>query len=137
MIDHDELMRYLDGELDPDRVRDVEEALERSTELKRELMLFRTMKHDLREVGAGMRTTESVWLSMNRRLTRPAGWILLVAGVVVWVAYGAYTFLTGGDALWEKVALSAVIVGMAVLLVSAFVDRHHDLKTDPYREIER
>lgn len=137
MIDHEELMRYLDGELAPDRVRAVEEALERSTELKRELMLFRTMKHDLREVGTGMRTTESVWTNVNRRLTRPVGWILLVAGVAVWVAYGAYTFLTSGDALWEKVALSAVIVGMAILLLSAFVDRHHDLKTDPYKEIER
>ncbi len=137
MIGHDELMAYLDGELAPDRVRAVEEALERSTELKRELMVFRAMKTDLRELGAGMKRTESVWTAVNRRLTRPVGWVLLVAGIAVWVAYGVYTYLTGGYALWEKVALSAVIIGMAILLLSAFVDRYQDLKTDPYKEIER
>lgn len=137
MIGHDELMQYLDGELGPERARAVEEDLERSTELRRELHVFRTMKEDLGEIGARMGTRRTVWEEVNSRLTRPMGWVLFVVGAVVWVAYGVFTYLTGADALWEKLAVSAVVVGLALLLTSAFVDRFRDLKTDPYKEIRR
>ena len=137
MIGHDELMRYLDGELDPDRSRAVEEALERSTELRREMMVFRSLKVDLNELGASMDERPTVWTDLNRRLTRPVGWTLFLAGALVWVAYGAYTYLTGAEALWEKVATSAVVVGLATLLLTAAVDRYRDLKTDPYKELRR
>lgn len=137
MIGHDELMRYLDGELPPDRARAVEEAVERDTELKRELGVFRAMKADLSEIGARMDTKSTVWDDVNRRLTRPLGWVLFLVGAVVVVAYGAYAYLTGADALWEKLAVSAIVVGLAMLLVSTLIDRYRDLKTDPYREIQR
>ena len=114
MITHDELMRYLDGELPPERARAVEEAVERSTELRRELTIFRRMKTDLKEMGAAMEPERTIW-----------------------VAYGAYAYLTGADALWAKLATSAIVVGLAMLLGSALVDRWRDLKTDPYKEIER
>lgn len=137
MIGNDELMRYLDGELAPERVRVVEAELERSTELRRELQLFGSMKSDLAEIGASMKSRRTVWGAVNRRLTRPLGWVLLVVGAVVWVAYGMFTYLTGADALWEKLTAGAVVVGLALLLTSAFVDRFRDLKTDPYKEIRR
>ena len=137
MIQHDELMRYLDGELPPERARAVEEALEESTELRREYMIFRRLKTDLHDLGAAMDTTDTVWDTVNRRLTRPFGWGLFIAGAVIWVAYGTFAYLTGADALWEKLATSAVVVGAALLLVTALVDRWQDLKTDPYKEIQR
>lgn len=137
MIEREELMRYLDGELPPDRRLAFEEALERSTELRRELALFRSMKSDLREIGAEMSTGRSVWGSVNERLTRPIGWILFGIGMAVWISYGVYTYLSGADALWEKVTVSAVVVGLAMLLMSTLVDRYQDLKTDPYRGIQR
>lgn len=137
MISHDELMRYLDGELPTDRARAVEEAMETSTELRREYTIFRRMKTDLRDMGAGMEPDHTVWGAVNRKLTRPMGWVLFLVGAVIWVAYGVYAYLTGGEALWEKLATSAVVVGLGMLLVSALVDRWRDLKTDPYKEIER
>ena len=137
MISHDELMRYLDGELPPERAREVESALETSTELRREYIIFRQMKEDLQTMGADMTTRHTVWDAVNRRLTRPVGWILFLAGAVIWIAYGIYAYLTGGEALWEKLATSAVVVGLAMLMVSALVDRWRDLKTDPYKEIQR
>ncbi|MFW6198711.1 MAG: anti-sigma factor family protein [Acidobacteriota bacterium] len=137
MITHDELMRYLDGELPPDRVREVEAALDTDTELRREYVIFRRMKRDLEEMGAGMQSQRTVWDEVNRKLTRPVGWVLFLVGVVIWVAYGVYTYLTGAEALWEKLATSGVVVGLGMLLVSALVDRWRDLKTDPYKEIER
>lgn len=137
MIGHDELMRYLDGELTGEQERAVEEALARSTELRRELAIFRGMKTDLQQLGGDMAGTTSVWGGVHRRLTRPVGWALFLAGMLVWVGYGVFTYLTGADALWEKLAMSAVVVGLAILLVSALADRYRDLKTDPYKEIQR
>jgi anti-sigma factor RsiW len=137
MIGHDELMRYLDGELDSERSRAVEEALERSTELQREVAVFRRLKVDLNDLGASMDDRPTVWSEVSRRLTAPVGWALFLAGALVWVAYGVYTYLTGADALWEKVATSAVVVGLATLLLHAALDRLHDLKTDPYKELRR
>ncbi len=137
MIGHDELMRYLDGELTPERERAVEEALGRSTELRRELAIFRGMKADLEQLGGDIARSTSVWGGVHRRLARPVGWALFLAGILVWVGYGVYTYLTGADALWEKLAASAVVVGLAILLVSALADRYRDLETDPYKDIQR
>ncbi len=137
MISHDELMRYLDGELPPERVRAVEEALETSTELRREYTIFRRLKADLHDMGARLEPEHTVWNAVNRRLTRPVGWALFLVGAAIWVAYGVYAYLTGGEALWEKLATSAIVVGLAMLLVSALVDRWRDLKTDPYKEIQK
>ena len=137
MISHDELMRYLDGELPPDRAREVETAMETSTELRRDYVIFRRMKTDLEDMGAAMQPERTVWDAVNRRLTRPVGWVLFLVGAAIWVAYGVYTYLTGAEALWQKLATSAVVVGLGMLLVSALVDRWRDLKTDPYKEIQR
>lgn len=137
MITHEELMRYLDGELPPDRARAVEEAMEESTELRRDYVIFGRMKSDLNALGAHMRTETGSWERIERRLTRPLGWTLFVAGVLVWLAFGIYTYLTGATALWEKLAASAVVIGLAMLLASALADRWRDLRTDPYKEIER
>jgi ferric-dicitrate binding protein FerR (iron transport regulator) len=137
MIGHDELMRYLDGELPPERAAAVESALESSTELRREYTLFLRLKEDLEDMGAYMGTRRTVWGEVNRRLTRPVGWVLFLVGAMVWLAYGVYTYLTGGEAMWAKLATSAIVVGLGMLLLSAVVDRLRDLKTDPYKEIQR
>lgn len=130
-------MRYLDGELPPERARAVEAAMESSTELRREYMLYRRMKTDLQGLGADMSGNESVWQGVSRRIARPGGWILFVLGLVVWVGYAINTWLTSTEPLWMKLTTGAIVVGLAMLLLSALLDRYVDLKTDPYREIER
>lgn len=137
MITREELMRYLDGELPPERARAVEAAMESSTELRREYMLYRRMKTDLQGLGADMSGNESVWQGVSRRIARPGGWILFVLGLVVWVGYAINTWLTSTEPLWMKLTTGAIVVGLAMLLLSALLDRYVDLKTDPYREIER
>lgn len=137
MITHEELMRYIDGELPPERARAVEEAIERSTELRRDYVVYSRIKNDLRELGEEIDVSDSAWDGVNRRLTRPFGWMLFLIGVAVWLGYGIYGFVTGADALWQKLATGAVVVGLGMLLLSAILDRLRDLKTDPYREIER
>jgi anti-sigma factor RsiW len=137
VITHEELMRYLDGELPVERAAAVEAALTTDTELRREYEIFRRMKGDLNEMRTDMRAQGTVWDSVNRRLTRPVGWILFLAGLAVWLAYAVYAFLTGPEAMWEKLTIGAVVIGVGMLFLSVVVDRLRDLKTDPYREIQR
>jgi anti-sigma factor RsiW len=137
VITHEELMRYIDGELPPERAAEVAVALTTDTELRREYEIFRRMKVDLGEMGNAMTTRATVWDAVNRRLTRPAGWILFLAGLGVWAAYAVYAFITGPEAVWEKLAIGALVIGLGMLFLSVAIDRLRDLKTDPYREIQR
>lgn len=139
MIEHEELMRYIDGELPAERAAAVAAALAANTdtELRREYEIFRRMKVDLSEMGHDMKTSGTAWGAVNRRLTRPMGWILLLAGMAIWLAYAVYAFITGPEAMWEKLAIGAVVIGVGMLFLSVVIDRLRDLKTDPYREIQR
>jgi hypothetical protein len=53
------------------------------------------------------------------------------------VAYAVFIFVTGPEALWEKLAVGAVVVGLGMLFLSVAIDRIRDLKTDPYKGIQR
>ena len=135
-ITRDELMLYLDGELPPDERLRVDTALERSTELQRELAIFRSMKGDVQSLELHKADYHrSVWDDVNTRLTRPVGWILLVAGLVVWSLYGTYLFATGPADVLEKLATGAVAIGILLLLASVIFERYREWLTDPYRDV--
>ena len=134
---HDELMRYLDGELPPEEGRRVEEALAGSTELQRELAIFRGMKEDLRELSFTLDFPRSVWDRVNRRIARPVGWIFLVTGAVLWAAYGSWVFITSPADPWEKLAVGTLAIGFVILLASTVWERYRESLTDPYRHVQR
>jgi len=132
------LMRYLDGELGPGERERFEELLEGSTELQRELAVFRMFHHDL----AGLRLhdpprRDSVWDRVHRRLSRPIGWVLLATGSVAWLIYMVYLYLSSTATFLEKAATSAVIIGILLLFASVIHDRYREWLTDPYRNVER
>jgi anti-sigma factor RsiW len=137
-VTHEELMRFLDGELSPDEHVRVERALAEDSELARELAIFRGMKGQFQELSfdPGHRR-RSVWGEVNRQLTQPIGWILLTGGVAVWTLYGAYLFATGPTDPWEKLATGAVVIGVLLLLASVIWERYREYLTDPYRDIQR
>lgn len=137
MITHEELMRYLDGELPPERARAVETEMESSTELRRDYLLYSRMKADLGSLGEHMKSTSDVWSPVSRAIARPVGWILFLAGTAIWSGYAVWAYLTSAEAMWEKLATGAVVVGLAMLLLSALLDRLTDLKSDPYKELQR
>jgi len=137
-VDRETLMRYVDGELTPDERRRVDDALAGSTELQRELAIFRSLHEDL----SGIRLQEgdqrrSVWDRVHRRLSRPFGWILLVIGALAWVAHVSWVYMTSPHPAWEKGATSAIVIGVLLLLASVIHDRYREWQTDPYRDIQR
>lgn len=134
------LMRYLDGELPPEERERVEEHLSGCTECSREVEMFRSMKRELAELPVGVspgRGEGSVWDAVNRRLTRPLGWTLLVAGVALWGGWAAWVFVTSDAALFEKLVTGAVVIGFALLLASVGWERYREWQNDPYRDVQK
>lgn len=136
-VSNEDLMRYLDGELPDAAHAEVEAALARSTELSRELAIYRALAHDMRDLSFAVHREASVWGAIDRRLTRPVGWVLFAGGLILWFTYGAWVF-AGSDAdPLEKIAVAGVVVGFLVLLASTIFERLREWRTDPYRDIER
>lgn len=137
-ITHEDLMRFIDGELPPDDHTRVEEALASDTELSREAAIFRAMKGDFQELTFQNGTlTRSVWDQVNATLTRPVGWVFVIIGAAVWSGYGAYVFATSAVNPFEKLALGALVIGVLILLASVIWERYREWLTDPYRDVVR
>lgn len=137
-IDHADLMRYLDGEMTPEERIQVEGALARSTELQRELALFRALKTEIQGLSfhpAAYRT--SVWDRVNAHVNRPVGWILLLGGLAAWMTYGVYVFATSSVPPWEKLWTGAIAIGILMLLASVIWERLREWETDPYKDVHR
>jgi ferric-dicitrate binding protein FerR (iron transport regulator) len=134
----DDLMRYLDGEMPPEERERVDRALEASTELRRELAMFRALKDDFQGLAfhpANYKT--SVWDQVNARVNRPIGWILALTGLGVWMTYGAYVFTHSAIAPWEKMATGAIAIGMLMLLTSVIWEQYRGWLSDPYKDVKR
>ena len=137
-VTHDDLMRFLDGELPPGEHTRVQAAIDASTELAREVAIYRGMKGRLHELSFHPGTYHrSVWDGVHQHLTRPIGWILTLAGVAVWVVYGVYVFTASPVDLWQKLATGAVVIGILMLLTSVIWERYREWLTDPYRDVLR
>lgn len=131
------LMRYLDGESPPDEVAEIERRLAQSTELARELALFRALKADLASLTEDTDIRDSVWDRVSRSVARPVGWMLLVVGMVVWGLYASWVFLASPGQLTVKLATAALVVGLLLLLASVSLERYRAWQIDPYRDVHR
>lgn len=138
-VERETLMRYLDGELPAGERERVEDHLERCTECRREVEMFGRMKRELSELpdGGRRRGRESIWDAVDRRLTRPFGWILLVVGVLIWAGWATWVFVNSEVAVVEKLSTGAVVIGLLLLLVSVGRERYREWQDDPYRDVER
>jgi hypothetical protein len=137
-ISHDDLMRYLDGELSPEDRARVDVALGSSTELQREVAIFQTLKSDFQGLNfAATKRRHSVWDQVNAQVNRPIGWILVVVGTVIWMTYGTYVFATSTVSPWEKLATGAIAIGIMLLLASVIWERYREWDTDPYKDVTR
>jgi hypothetical protein len=137
-VTKEDLMRYIDGEMPPEQRACLDAELARSTELKRELAIFRAMRTDFQGLSFDPGTChKSVWDKVNASVTRPIGWVLVVVGVIVWTAYGAYVFTNSPVNAWEKLATGAIVIGILTLLSSVIWERYREWGTDPYKDVHR
>lgn len=130
-IDHTELMRYIDGELTTQESARVEAHLATCTECSREVAVFSAMRSDLRGLDFDAAANDSIWGVVSRRVVQPLGWIFLIGGVLIWVVYAIYAFLTAEGAFWEKLVTGSIWIGFLLLLLMVGMERYQDRKTDP------
>lgn len=133
------LMRYLDEELPADERDRVESHLSECTECRREVEVFGKMKRELAELPDGRSTgrRDSVWDAVSDRVARPLGWLLLVAGVVLWGGWAAWVFVTSEAAVFGKLVAGSVVVGLLLLLASVGWERYREWQNDPYRDVQK
>lgn len=136
-VSQDDLMRFLDGEVTPQERAAIEGHLEASSELRRELAIFRSMKEELQDLSFAAHDGNSVWDRIRSRITSPVGWVLAVAGFLGWVAYGTWSFVNSPSAIVVKLTTGAIVIGMLVLLAQVIWDRYREFGSDPYRDVHR
>lgn len=136
-VTNEELMRFLDGEMEPSERTRVEHEMARSTELQREFAIYSALRGEFRDLTFAVRPDRSIWDAVDRRITRPVGWVLFAGGAVLWLTYGAWVFATSAADRWEKLAVAALATGFLILLGSTIFERVREWRTDPYKDIER
>ncbi len=137
-VTHEEVMRYLDGEASPEVRARIEQEVEASTELRREVTIFKHLRDELRRLDLpGGINGRSVWTDVEQRLSRPLGWLLILTGSAIWLGYGTYTYFTASVDWWEKTATGAIVIGIMLLLASVILEQYRRWLIDPYRDVQR
>ena len=141
----DLMMGYLDNELPEEQKRAFEEHLATCSECANELKEFRKLKAITEEVTLVKpedRIWQQYWGNIYNRIERSIGWILLSVMGIGLLIYGGFKAIeeiirdpTVGIIL--KVALLALIAGVAVLFVSVLRERIYFWKKDRYRNVRR
>lgn len=128
------LSAFLDDELPPHEKADVEQHLSDCTECSRELAIMRHLGGAMRSIQT--ERSRSVWDGVHRRITRPIGWILLVAGFVVWAALGLIAW-SREELTLEWAATSAIGVGLVFLLIGVGYEQYREWKETRYKDIQK
>ena len=64
------------------------------------------------------------------------GWLLIGTGIAVLLIYGIISFLSDpSEALWTRVGLECIELGLVVLFVYVAYQRVISRKSDPYRDV--
>jgi hypothetical protein len=95
------------------------------------------MKSDLQAMTFGLANDQSVWGAVHRQITRPLGWLLLSAGFLAWALYGSYLYIASAIDPLEKLATSAIGLGIIFLFGTVIHERRTEWLTDPYRSVYR
>lgn len=135
------LVGFIDQELEPDEVREVNEHLVRCAGCRKEYEQLRETAGKIETISFHEpqdKVLEALWNRPYSRFTRNAGMILVLAGWLALALFGVYEFL-GDDKepFIPKVASAALFIGFVVLLASVIRERLRTYKSDPYKEVER
>ena len=79
--------------------------------------------------------SRSVWEGVHRRISQPIGWILLLAGVAVWVVLALIAW-SRQELTLEWAAATAIGVGLALLLVGIGYEQYREWKDTRYKDVE-
>ncbi len=139
------MMAALDDELASGQREELDRLLAEEPALRNEWDRL----HEVKEVTDAMslrRPPEETWEqyfeSVYNRAERGFAWILLSMGAIVMTGWALWVGLeelwgTADMPTYVKIAIYAMLLGLAVLLLSVIREKLFVRKTDPYKEIQR
>ncbi len=136
---------YLDGELDEEQKKRVEEHFAQCPECKKEVEEMGKFEEVMTQMEL-KKPPKEVWLlywaSVYNRLERRIGWILFSIGAMIFLFFGGYKMVEGiiqdqTTPLILKVGILVFMAGIIVLLVSVIRERLFVRKRERYKEVEK
>ena len=134
------LSGYIDGELTQQQRQRVEIHCGTCSDCESELNALRALRRDvsnsrLSEYG------EDVWREKmddtTVKATRSIGWLLFLGAVLICGGVGIYEFVFDSSmGTFEKLLVSAVYGGLALLFFSVLRQRLIERKADKYKDVE-
>ncbi len=137
--------KYFDGNLSEEEKKELKGLTLKDKKTAKELKEMDKLKEviDMLEPVDPEREWEKYWSSLYNKLERGIGWIIFSIGAILTIAFFGFQFIKEliSDphiALFAKVGLIALILGLAILFVSVVRERLTLFKTDKYsREVKR
>ncbi len=81
---------------------------------------------------------EKTWRSPYSKLTKNFGILLVIAGWLIMMIYGAYEFIVTKEAeSIPKYAFVIILVGIAILFITVLRDRIRSYRNDLYKEVDK
>lgn len=135
------LSAYLDDELTQAEAQRVELHLEECDECRsalREMKRIQELTAEIEFVQPPDEALDVIAQRLSVRAPRWGGWLLVVIGLIAWVAYGLFLALrhprwpTAGELL-----AGLVLIGLALVFVSVLRQRLLERRQDRYRRVRR
>lgn len=141
----DLMMAYLDHELHEPQKQVFEDHIAQCQACAHELKEFERLKQmtdDLSLAEPEERIWQQYWDNVYNRAERGIGWILFSIAGVLLILYGGtwsvrHLITDPSVSLFVKIALLALITGLAVLFVSIVRERLYFWNKDRYRNVRR
>ena len=133
-------MAYADGELAGDERRAFEARLAQSPALAREVAQYQRLQVLARQAAPPEPMDHEwrrLWGDPVQRTLALLGWLLAGAGALTLLGWIGWSLVVSELELVPKLALGGLLLGAALLFVSALRARLRTRPYDPYREIQR
>jgi len=135
------LAGLLDGELSAEEAAELNNHLVRCASCRADYEQLRLAENKLEAISFVEVTDEAAkafWRLPYSRTLRNASLFLIIGGYTALLLYGLITSLMQGtEGLFQKLSVSAIVIGFLILLGLMVVERISTYKSDPYKEIER
>ncbi len=132
---------YMEGELDKEEKRVVEQHLKECLDCQKEFKLEEVLRK-VEFKKPSKEIWETYWFTLYNRLERKIGWILFSIGSIILIFMGAYKLVEGliknpDIPLALKIGILVFIGGAIVLLVSIIREQVYMRKRERYKEVEK
>lgn len=134
-------MRYLDHEMTADEIEEFDRHLAECEECRAVMRQMGrldafTGRMKIRDPVDTFR--EGYWKSIYRRIERRSGWLFVIAGAIIAVAYLLFEmFRNFGRITPGKIGVLILLAGLLFLFISVLRERYHEKKTDRYEDVIR